>query len=42
VKVPDPPGSGKDAAKGKSVTVRWGLKEARGKTLACKRCPDRL
>lgn len=42
MKVPDPPGSGKDAAKGKSVTVRWGLKEARGKTLACKRCPDRL
>ena len=42
VKVPDPPGSGKGAAKGKGVTVRWGLKEAGGKPLACKSCPDRL
>ena len=27
---------------GKGVIVRWGLKEAGGKTLACKSCPDRL
>ena len=48
VKVPDPPDSGKGAANGKGVTVRWGLKEAGGKPLACKSCtrrechPDRL
>jgi len=42
VKVPNPPGSGKDTAKAKGVIVRWGLKEGGGKTLACKRCPDRL
>ena len=42
MKVPDPPGSGKGAAKGKGVIVRWGMKEAGGKPLACKSCPDRL
>ena len=42
VKVPNPPGSGKDTAKVKGVIVRWGLKEDGGKTLACKSCPDRL
>ena len=42
MKVPSPPGSGKDTAKVKGVIVRWGLKEDGGKTLACKSCPDRL
>ena len=42
MKVPNPPGSGKDTAKVKGVTAKWGLKEDGGKTLACKRCPDRL
>lgn len=30
---PNPPGSGKDTAQGKGVIMRWGLKEAGGKTL---------
>ena len=42
MKDPNPPGSGKDTAKAKGVIVRWGLKEGRGKTLACKSCPERL
>lgn len=33
VQVLNPPGSGKGAANGKGVTVKWGLKEAGGKVV---------
>ena len=42
MKVPNPPGSGKDTAEVKGVIARWGLEEDGSKMLACKRCPDRL
>ena len=41
VKVPNPPGSGKDTARARGVIVRRGLKEGGGKALACKSCPER-
>ena len=35
MKVPDPPGSGKGAANGKGIIVRWGLKRVRDKPYPC-------